>query len=139
MPEDAPIDVRSAADLEPESEPPDPTPPKRKRNNRYRNKRDNIEKDHQRVVDKDLEINEEPEDIGSAHGSKDNTSEPSSVNNGGKDDVENEVSEDAMDSDFTVLDKEKLKASPNGGKEEYVAVNSAPNGGAVKAAKGRWW
>ena len=138
MPEDTSIDQRSAADLELGSEPPNPKPPKRKRNNRSRNKRDPIQKDWHRV-DKDLEINEEPEDIGSAHGAKDNTSEPSSVNSGGKDGVERDVSEDGIDSEFTVLDKETLKASPNGGKEENVAVNSAPNGGALKAAKGRFW
>ncbi|KAG7006786.1 hypothetical protein G7Y79_00013g035580 [Physcia stellaris] len=138
MPEDTPIDQRSAADPELGSEPPNPKPPKRNRNNRWRNKQDPIQKDWQRP-DKDLEIKEEPEDIGSAHGAKDDTSEPSSVNHGGKGDVESVGSEGPMDNEWNFVRQEKLKASPNGGKEEYVAVNSAPNGGPVKAAKGRWW
>ena len=139
MPEDTPIDQSSAADLELGSEPPNPKPPKRNRNNRSRNKRDPIQKDWQRPGDKDLEISEEPEDIGCAHGAKDNTLEPSSVNRGGKDDVEGDAPEDDLDREFTILDNEKMKASPNGGKEKNVAVDSAPNGGALKAAKGRFW
>ena len=135
MPEDTPIDQRSNADRELGSEPLDTKPPKRNRNNRSRNKQDPIQKDWQRPGDKDLEIKEEPEDVGSAHKAKDNTPEPSSVNPGGKDGVESGGSEDEIDSELTILDTETLKASPNGGKEEYVAVNSAPNGGTAKAAK----
>ena len=138
MPEETPIDQRSVADPEPQPEPSDPKPPKRNRNNRFRNKRDPIQKDWHRVDDKDSELGEEFEDIGGEQGAKDNTPESSSANHGGTDNTESGGSEDGIDSDITIVNKETLESSPNGGKEEHVVVNSAPNGGTLKAAKGRW-
>ena len=46
-------------------------------------------------------------------------------------------SEDGMGNDWDFVRQEKLKASPNGGKEEHVIVHSAPNGGNAKWAKGK--
>lgn len=124
-----PVDQCSAADPEPEAEPSVTTSIKRNRNNRWRNKRDPISKDWQGFPQKDHE---------STHEAKENTSDGSLAQPGDRDDVENGDPEDELGSDWEVMKQKKLKASPNGGKEKPIVVNSAPNGGNLKAAKGGW-
>lgn len=139
MPEDTPMNGRSVADPEPEAEPLDTTPARRNKNNRCRNERDGISKDWQRVTPTQTELNEEPEVIESSHEAKENASEPSLTQPRDKDDVNGGDEEDELDRDWEVMEEEEeLKASPNCGKEEPIVVNSAPNGGSLKAAKGGW-